>query len=129
MVRRVILFREEHSPRVLVPKVDFISAAGATPPHMHRRGGPTDLVTGKAHFTFDGQAARFTLASVHPGHSADEVRSATGFDYDQPAHVPSTALPTAEMLALIRGVVREQVGETYPEFAAVRLGAGPGAGS
>ena len=121
MVPRVILFREEHSPRVLVPKVDFISAAGATPPHMHRRGGPTDLVTGKAHFTFDRQAARFTLASVHPGHTADEVRESTGFDYDEPAAVATTPLPTGDMLALLRGVVRDQVAETYPEFAGSRL--------
>ena len=30
LVPRVILFREEHSPRVFVPKVDFISAAATT---------------------------------------------------------------------------------------------------
>ncbi|MEJ2175505.1 MAG: CoA-transferase, partial [bacterium] len=30
--RRTILFREEHSPRVLVPKVDFVSAPGWSPP-------------------------------------------------------------------------------------------------
>jgi hypothetical protein len=39
LVLRVILFREEHSPRVFVPKVDFISAA-ATTPEAKRRGGP-----------------------------------------------------------------------------------------
>lgn len=121
MVPRVILYREEHSPRVLVPKVDFISAAGVTPPHMHRRGGPTDLVTAKAHFTFDRASARFTLASVHPGHSADEVREATGFGYDQPALISSTSPPTDEMLGLLRIVVRTQIAETYPEFAATRL--------
>ena len=30
-VRRTILFREEHSRRVLVPKVDFVSAPGWSP--------------------------------------------------------------------------------------------------
>ena len=39
MVPRTILFREEHSPRVLVPKVDFISAPGTSPPqHLPPRG-------------------------------------------------------------------------------------------
>ena len=33
-------------------------------------------------FDFDRARRRFVLRSVHPGHSADEVRSATGFDYD-----------------------------------------------
>src|SRR5216110_1673233 len=37
LVPRVILFREEHSPRVFVPRVDFVSAA-ATTPEVRRRG-------------------------------------------------------------------------------------------
>ncbi|HZP88773.1 MAG TPA: CoA-transferase [Burkholderiales bacterium] len=121
MVPRVILYREEHSPRVLVPKVDFISAAGTTPPNLHRRGGPTDLITSKAHFSFDREKGRFALASVHPGCTAAEVRQATGFDYDEQVVVPVTALPTPEMLRLLRGTVRAQVAETYPEFARTRL--------
>ncbi|MEE3155671.1 MAG: CoA-transferase, partial [Pseudomonadota bacterium] len=36
MVPRVILFREEHSRRVFVPKVDFISAPGTSPPNVYR---------------------------------------------------------------------------------------------
>ena len=39
VVPRVILFREEHSPRVFVDKVDFISAPGTSEGIM-RRGGP-----------------------------------------------------------------------------------------
>ena len=38
-VPRVILFREEHSRRVLVNRVDFISAPGWSPPGVHRPGG------------------------------------------------------------------------------------------
>src|SRR5215831_3934913 len=52
LVPRVILFREEHSPRVLVPKVDFVSAA-ATTPEVPRRGGPYALLTNMALFAFD----------------------------------------------------------------------------
>ncbi|MEJ8839879.1 CoA-transferase [Ramlibacter sp. AN1133] len=121
MVPRVILYREEHSPRVLVPKVDFVSAAGVTPPHMYRRGGPTDLITSKAHFIFDRAAGRFALASVHPPHTATEVHQATGFEYDHPDIVRETEAPTGEMLHLLRSEVRAQVSETYPEFAATRL--------
>ena len=32
MTPRTILFREEHSPRVLVPRVDAVSAPGVSPP-------------------------------------------------------------------------------------------------
>jgi glutaconate CoA-transferase subunit B len=122
MVPRVILYREEHSPRVLVPKVDFISAPGVTPPGVYRRGGPTDLITSKAHFTFDRSRGRFTLASVHPGHSVDEVIESTGFDFDRPASVPETAEPPPDWLSRLHGAVRAQVAETYPQFAATRLG-------
>ena len=40
LVPRVILFREEHTPRVLVPKVDFISSPGTSAPGVYRPGGP-----------------------------------------------------------------------------------------
>ena len=122
MVPRVLLYREEHSRRVLVPKVDFISAPGVTPAGVFRRGGPTDLVTGMAHFTFDRMRGRFSLASVHPGHSAEEVRDKTGFDYDASATVPQTAAPSPDWLARLRGPVRKRVAETYPLFAATRIG-------
>ncbi len=121
MVPRVILYREEHSKRVLVPKVDFISAPGVTPLHIYRRGGPTDLITRMAAFTFDRRAGRFTLASVHPGFGLDDVIASTGFTFERPASVTVTPQPPAEWLALLRGPVREQVAETYPRFAATRL--------
>jgi len=121
MVPRVILYRDEHSRRVLVPKVDFISAPGVTPLGVYRRGGPTDLITSMAHFTFNRQRGRFTLASVHPDHSAEEVIENTGFDFDRSANVPQTPAPPADWLVLLRGQVRHQVAETYPQFASSRL--------
>ena len=66
-VPRIILFREEHSPRVLVPKVDYVSAPGVSPPGVCRRGSPQALVTGRCVFTFDAARGRFVLASLHPG--------------------------------------------------------------
>ncbi len=124
MVPRIILYREEHSRRVLVPKVDFISAPGVTPQGVYRRGGPTDLVTAMAHFSFDRQQGQFTLASVHPGHSVEEVVENTGFQFNLPAVVPPTAMPPKDWLDQLHGPVRQKVAETYPQFAATRLGGG-----
>ena len=104
-----------------MPKVDFISAPGITPPGVYRRGGPTDLITSMAHFTFDREKGRFTLASVHPGHNVEDVVENTGFEFVCPADVAQTAAPAADWLALLRGRVRDQVAETYPQFAASRL--------
>ena len=124
VVPRVILFREEHTPRTLVESVDFISAPGTSAPDVYRPGGPHALVTTKCVFAFDKQRARFTLQSVHPGISAADVRAATGFDYDAPAHVPVTAMPNASTLALLRGDIAGQVAATYPAFARKTWGIG-----
>lgn len=118
VIPRVILFREEHSLRVLVDKVDFISAPGTSPPEVFRPGGPYALVTPLCVFAFDRKRARFTLASLNPGASADAVRAATGFDYDVPVEIPPTPVPDAAALHLLRGDVARMVGETYPAFAA-----------
>ncbi|MGQ0686316.1 CoA-transferase [Bradyrhizobium sp.] len=116
LVPRVILFREEHSPRVFVPRVDFVSAA-ATTPEVTRRGGPHALLTNMALFDFDRVRGGFTLRSVHPGFSAADIRSQTGFDYVEPAVVPTTPLPDAETLLLLRGRIMDELAETYPAFA------------
>jgi glutaconate CoA-transferase subunit B len=115
MVPRTILFREEHSRRVLMPRVDAISAPGVSPPGHFRRGTAQALVTGRCVFHFDPAAARFRLASLHPGQTAAHVRAATGFDYDE-TEAPPTPDPTPEQLALLRGPVCAEMLETYPEF-------------
>jgi glutaconate CoA-transferase subunit B len=123
LVPRVILFREEHTARVLVPKVDFISAPGVSDEGVLRTGGPHALVTGRCVFDFDADARRFRLTSVHPGYDVDEIREHTGFDYDVPDMVPETPVPDAATLDLLCGRVADEVAETYPAFAARVFGA------
>jgi glutaconate CoA-transferase, subunit B len=113
---RTILLREEHSRRVLVPRVEFISAPGSSPPEVVRRGGPVALVTGSALFRWQPERRRFRLESVHPGHTAAQVREATGFEYDSGA-VGATPQPTAAELELLRGPVMRAIAADYPEFA------------
>ena len=122
LVPRVILFREEHSSRVMVPKVDFVSAPGVSPPNVYRPGGPHALVTGRCVFLFDRAQQRFRLASIHPGQTVDRVIENTGFTFDLPRDVPETPAPTPATLALIRGSVGSAIAETYPGFAATVLG-------
>jgi glutaconate CoA-transferase, subunit B len=111
---RTILFREEHSKRVLVPKVDFISAPGWSPPEVERRGGPAALLTGRALFAWQKEKRRFRLESVHDG---ADVRDQTGFDYEAPPVLPRTPPPSQEDLALLRGPVAREMAPNYPEFA------------
>jgi glutaconate CoA-transferase subunit B len=118
MTPRIILFREEHSPRVLVKKVDAISAPGVSPPGVFRRGHAQALVTGRCVFRFHPDRARFSLASVHDGETVESVREATGFDFDVTGEVPVTSAPSEQELALLRSVVCDEMLETYPEFCA-----------
>jgi glutaconate CoA-transferase, subunit B len=122
VVPRVILFRLEHSRRTLVPKVDFVSAPGTSPPNVYRPGGPIALVTPLCLFGFDRVSARFRLRSVHPGHTVDEVTDSTGFAFDRPDVVPTTPAPSAENLRLMREVVAPQLADVYPKFAAKVFG-------
>ena len=78
VVPRVILFREEHTPRVLVGKVDFISAPGTSDEGGASHQRPFALLTSKGLFKFDKTRPGFTLDSIHPGHDLAEIRSATG---------------------------------------------------
>ena len=117
VVPKVILFRVEHSRRTLVPKVDFISAPGGSAENVYRPGGPIALVTSRCLFDFDRERHRFRLASVHPGHSVEEVLDHTGFDFDRPDHVPVTVAPSAETLRRLRTVVAPLLSEVYPQFA------------
>ena len=128
VVPRVILFRWEHSRRTLVRQVDFVSAPGTSPPGVYRPGGPIALLTNLCLFDFDKTLGRFRLRSVHPGHTLEEVRDLTAFDFDAPDAVPVTPAPDAHRLALLRGPVAEQIADTYPAFARQVFGVEAAAG-
>jgi glutaconate CoA-transferase subunit B len=106
VVNRTILFREEHSRRVLVPKVEFVSA----------RGDPAALLTGMALFSWQREKKRFRLESFHYG-NPEEIRANTGFDYDVPAELAETPPPSAAELRLLRTTVKNEIAADYPEFA------------
>jgi glutaconate CoA-transferase subunit B len=118
LVPRVILFREEHTRRVMVPKVDFVSAPGTSPPNTYRPGGPYKMVTGLGLFGFDRPRGRFRLESVHPGHTLEEILDNTGFEFDYDPGVSATPPPEPRVLQLLRSTVRTDIAEAYPRFAA-----------
>ena len=114
VVPKVILFRLEHTRRTLVEKVDFISAPGASADNVHRPGGPCALITNRCLFAFDRARRRFTLASVHPGHTLAEVVENTGFAFDRGEDVPTTPAPSREDLRILRTAVAPELVEVYP---------------
>jgi len=89
-----------HSPRVFVEKVDFVSGVGTQRGAADIKRIVTNL--GSIDFVTADRAAR--LLSVHPFHSVDDVVLQTGFPLVVESPAESRA-PTDEELKLIREVL------------------------
>ena len=117
LIPRVILFREEHTRRVMVPKVDFVSTPGVSETGVYRIGGPYGMVTSLGVFSFQRERRRFCLQSIHPGHTEEEIRDNTGFEFDIAPGGSVTAAPSDQWLTQIRGQIAAEVAAVYPRFA------------
>jgi glutaconate CoA-transferase subunit B len=97
-----------HEPRRLVERVSYVTSPGhGDGPGWRARngligGGPAAVVTTLAVLRFPQGGGEAYLASVHPGHSVEEVRAATGWDLRVADDVGQTPEATAEELAHIR---------------------------
>lgn len=118
MIPNSILFLEEHTRRVLVPKVDYISAPGTADDDVYHPGGPMAMVTPRCVFSFSKQRGRFTLESVNPGHTVDEVFEHTGFEFDSASEIKVTPGPSPEMLEALRTNVLDELAVIYPQYTA-----------
>jgi len=127
--RRTVVFRTEHTPRTFVERVDFISAAGHTPPEVLRHGHPSKVVSPMATLRFDPARGVLELESAHPPHTVADVVRSTGFDLGDVSRAGPTPPPTEAELAALRGPVRARMIETgtYPDWARANLGPGAAA--
>src|SRR6266550_66372 len=98
-----------HERRRLVERVSFVTSPGhgdGTPGWRSRNGllggGPAAIITTLGVLRFPDGGGEAHLASVHPGHSVDEVRRETGWHLKVAAGVTETASPTEAELAAIR---------------------------
>lgn len=117
LIPKVILFREEHTRRVFVDKVDFISAPGTSAENVYRKGGPYGLLTNKAFFTFNKETQRFFLQSIHKESSLEDILDNTGFEFDYQKVTPTTAPADPDLLNRLEQNTREKIEEVYPQFA------------
>jgi glutaconate CoA-transferase subunit B len=106
--KKLYYWNPNHSPRSLVQKVDFISAAGYLDGGDARQrlgleGGPELVVTNLAVLDFEPVSKRMRLQSVHPGVTLEQVQAATGFELLLPAgEVTVTRPPTQSQVRMIR---------------------------
>jgi len=126
MVRRVIVFKTDHSPRAFVPHVDFITCPGLPPTGTRRAGGLSKIVTPMAVLRWNREQQQIELESVTPGYTAAEVQAQTGFQLVSPAQFTQTPAPTDEELHTLRTSVHQHLSHIYPQFAAAPSHTPPG---
>ena len=98
-----------HSPRVFVEKVDFVSGVGYDRvPESAAVHEIRVVVSNLGVFDFNMPDHAMRVRSVHPGVTIDEVQEATGFPLATNGSVPETRWPSDEELRLIREVVDPQ---------------------
>jgi glutaconate CoA-transferase subunit B len=108
-VRRTCLYVPEHSPRVLVEKLDYMTGAGHLdgsdwrPAAGIHDAGPVSVVTPLALLGFSKER-RLEIRSVHQGMSIEDVQGATGFELGAAADVQETPAPTADELEALERV-------------------------
>jgi len=121
MAHRVILFRDQHTKRVFVEKVDFVTGAGVTPENVYREGGPVLVVTPKAVLAWDKAVGEWMLDRVQLGSSVDEVKQNTGFELRLSPSVATVPPPTEQELHILRTTVKEKMARSYPEFVREKM--------
>lgn len=98
-----------HERRRLVDRVSFVTSPGhgdGTPGWRERNGllggGPVAIITTLGVLRFPQGGGEAYLASVHRGHTIDEVRARTAWDLHVAPDVKETSPPTQAELAAIR---------------------------
>lgn len=89
--KRVVTWRTDHTPRALVDKLDFVTAAG----------NMTALITPLAVFLREPESgSRFRLELHHPDTTPGQVAELTGFRFDAAHARPAAPMTTREQDAL-----------------------------
>jgi glutaconate CoA-transferase subunit B len=108
-IGRYYIVLNNHSPRVLVNKCDYISAYGWGNGGADARrkmsipgGGPKYCITPLCIFEFDDYTKRMRVKSIHPGVTPEMVTRQTGFDLAIADSTPATEAPGEEELHTLR---------------------------
>jgi len=101
-----------HEERRLVEKVDYVTSPGYLNGGDSRakaglKGGPSAIITDLAILRPYGPDNEMHLASLHHGHSVEEVQKKTGWDLKVSPQMVETPPPSAEEMAALHEIDKE----------------------
>jgi acyl CoA:acetate/3-ketoacid CoA transferase beta subunit len=106
LAKRVIVIMR-HEKRKLPLAVAHLTSPGFVDGRSReelnlRGGGPSRVITDMAILGFDAKTHAVSLLSLHPGIRLEDLIENTGFPLHIPNDIPTTPLPSAEELRLLR---------------------------
>jgi glutaconate CoA-transferase subunit B len=110
VVGRICLYVTEHTPRVFVEQLDYLTGVGHAEADAWRAAlgvpgnGPSLVVTPLALLDFDGPERAMRLRALMPGASVSDVRDATGFALKVAEDIAEIEPPTVEELDALHRV-------------------------
>jgi glutaconate CoA-transferase, subunit B len=110
VVGRICLYVTEHTPRVFVEQLEYLTGVGHADADIWRAelgvpgNGPSLVVTPLALMDFDGPARAMRLRALMPGATVREVREATGFALQVAEDLAEIEPPTEQELAALHHV-------------------------
>lgn len=111
-IRRYFIYVNEHSPRVFVPKCDFVSSVGWGTGGADAReklglpgGGPALMITPECIMDFDADTKQARLRFLSPGVSVEQVQAKTGFPLPTAPDLCELPLPDEHELHILRSKV------------------------
>lgn len=111
MARRLIAIMN-HEKHRLVERVGYVTSPGYLSGGDSRAraglaGGPSAVITDRCVLRPYGESRELHIASIHPGHTLDEIRDNTGWDVKAIPNQAETPAPSAVEIAALRRVDKD----------------------
>ncbi len=100
----------KQAPRAMVEKIDFVTSMGHgkggddRAKHGLKTRGPTMMVTDLAVWKPDPETKEFTVATLHPGVTAEQMQESCGWTVRYADDLGETPAPTAQELEVLRDI-------------------------
>jgi len=73
-VKKIVIYIPNHNNKILVNKVDFVTASG-----WNKGKGPNKIITNMCVFEFINK--KITITEINPNYSIDNIKKNTGFEF------------------------------------------------